>query len=190
LLKLTSSGAIDWQKAYAGKVDCFSNGYSETCTAIGGVAYSLQQTADGGFVLAGDSNLQLADEAPLVPWLAKVDSSGALQWQEDIYQVNPATGRPLSEYFASSAITPVGPVAIGWTEDLSNGLGQILGVQTDANGTVGSCSQIHQVSLLGVTDPGLVEFAPGLTTTSSIASNSPAPVQRLATSATATPSQC
>jgi hypothetical protein len=190
LLKLTSSGTIQWQKAYAGMVDCFFNGYSDTCTAIGGVAYSLQQTADGGFVLAGDSNLELADETPLVPWLAKVDGGGALLWQEDIYQVNPSTGRPLSEYFASAALTPVGPVAIGWTENYSTLKGELFGVQTDANGAVGTCSQIHPVSLLAATNPGLVQLSPSLGTTASVASRSPSPVQTLATSGTATLSQC
>jgi hypothetical protein len=190
LLKLTSTGTIEWQRAYAGNVYCFSNGYSETCTATGGVAYSLQQTADGGYLLAGDGNVELADEAPLVPWLAKVDGSGALLWQEDVYQVNPSTGRPLSEYFASSATTPAGPVAVGWTENLTNGLGELLGVQTDANGAVGTCAQIHPAAALAPTDPGLVQLAPGLTTTTSLATQSAAPVQTLATSATATPSQC
>jgi hypothetical protein len=190
LLKLTASGLIEWQKAYTGNVYCFFNGFSETCSAIGGVAYSLQQTPDGGFVLAGDSNVEFADEAPLEPWLARVDASGALAWQENIYQVNPATGRPLSEYFSAVAQTSVGPAAIGWTENLSNGLGDLLGAQTDASGAVGSCSQVHPSSLLAATDPGLVQIAPGLGTTTSTASQSAAPVQTLRTSTAETLSQC
>jgi hypothetical protein len=190
LLKLTAGGLVEWQKAYAGKVYCFFNGFSETCTAIGGVAYSLQQTADGGFVLAGDSNVELADETPLEPWLARVDSSGALAWQENIYQVNPATGRPLSEYFSSTALTPVGPAAIGWTENLSNGLGDLLAAQTDATGAVGSCSQVHPSSLLAPTDPGLAQLTPGLGLTTGTASQSAAPVQTLPTSTAETLSQC
>jgi hypothetical protein len=190
LLKLDSSGAIQWQKAYAGKVFCFSNGFSETCTATGGVAYSLQPTPDGGFVLAGDGNVELADEAPLVPWLARVDSSGTLLWQENVYEVNPATGRPLSEYFSSAALTPTGPVAIGWTENLANGLGELLGVQTDANGAVGSCAQVHPVSLLAATDPGLVQLSTGLGVTASLPSQSAAPVTTLATSGTGSAAQC
>ena len=46
-----------WQQAYSGGV------------------YSLHQTTDGGYLLAGDSNLELSDEAPLAPWLAKVDAT-------------------------------------------------------------------------------------------------------------------
>jgi hypothetical protein len=190
LLKLTAGGLIQWQKAYAGKVYCFFNGFSETCTAIGGVAYSVQQTADGGFVLAGDSNVELADETPLEPWLARVDAGGALAWQENIYQVDPATGRPLSEYFSSTALTPVGPATIGWTENLSNGLGDLLGAQTDATGAVGSCSQVHPTSLLAATDPGLAQLAPGLGSTTGTPSQSAAPVQTLTTSTAESLSQC
>ena len=55
LLKLDSLGVVQWQQAYEGGVYCFFNGFSETCTSIGGVAYGVRQTADGGFVLAGDA---------------------------------------------------------------------------------------------------------------------------------------
>jgi hypothetical protein len=55
LFKLTSAGAIQWQQAYSGGVDCVS-GYGQTCS-IGGSLDSLHQTPDGGYLLAGDSNL-------------------------------------------------------------------------------------------------------------------------------------
>src|SRR5205823_3320015 len=188
LVKLTSNGSIDLQKAYSGGVHCYSNGYNTTCYNVGGAVYSLHQSADGGYVFAGDSNR--LEFNGLVPWLAKVDGSGALLWQEDDYQVNASTGLPFSEYFGSSALTPVGPLAIGYTENYSNGRSELLGVQTDSNGDVDSCSQIHKDVPLSAIDPGLVELAPGLTITTSIASRSPAPVQIQATAGTATPAQC
>jgi hypothetical protein len=190
LLKLTPTGAIQWQRAYSGGVYCYFNGFSETCAALGGLVYSLHQTTDGGYALAGDANLKLSDSTPLVPWLAKVDGSGGLVWQENDYQANTRTGRPLSEYFASSAITPVGVLAVGFTENPTSGLGELLGVQTDVNGHVGPCSQIHPSSTLSAIDPGLAELAPGLTTTTALGSNSPSPVQTQATTPTATGSQC
>ena len=188
LLKLTTTGSIDWQKAYSGGVHCYSNGYNTTCYDVGGGVFSLHQSADGGYVLAGDSNR--LEFNGLVPWLAKVDSSGALLWQENDYQVNASTGLPLSEYFASSALTPVGPVAIGYTENYSNGRGELLGVQTDASGNVGSCSQIHAASVLTATNPGLAAIAPALTVLTTSASQSPSPAQTAVTTATATLSQC
>ena len=174
LLKLTPSGSIQWQRAYSGGVTC--DGY--TCSTISGIVYSLHQTPDGGYILAGGD-----DDPQLVPWLAKVDSTGAFVWQESDYQANPTTGRPLSEYFASSTLTATGPLALGFTENNSNGLGELLGVQTDANGNADACRQIHATSTLKPIDPGLAELAPNLTPTASVASQSAAPIQTKATSA-------
>jgi hypothetical protein len=188
LLKLTSSGSIQWQQAYSGGVDCSFNGYSETCADIGGGVYSLHQTGEGGYVLAGDSNtLQFSG---LVPWLATVDGGGALVWQENDYQSNPSTGLPYSEYFASSASTAAGPLAVGYTENYSNGLGELLGVQSDAGGNVGSCSQVHRASALSPVDPGLADVAPPLAVGAPAVAVSSSPAQVLPTSVAATPSQC
>src|SRR5262249_3136328 len=63
---------------------------------IGGSVYSLHQTTDSGYLLAGDSNVELGAEAPLVPWLAKMDGSGAVVWQANVYQSLPSTGPPLA----------------------------------------------------------------------------------------------
>jgi hypothetical protein len=187
LVKLTPSGAIDWQRAYSAGLDCDSGGYGTTCRNIGGGVYSLHQTGDGGYLLAGDTNLEQFNG--LVPWLAKTDGSGALVWQEADYQVNTTTGAPLSEYFASLALTPAGPIALGSTENYSTLRDELLAVQTDANGTVGSCSQIH-TGILTATDPALVAVTPGLTVRTSVATQTPSPAQTQSTSATATASQC
>ena len=181
LLKLTPSGSIQWQEAYSGGVTCGD----QTCADAGGVVYSLHQTADGGYLLAGE-----ADSPQLTPWLAKVDGSGALVWQEADYQVNPEYGTPLSEYFATSALTPIGPIAIGETENYSNGHNELLAVRTDSNGTVGTCSQIHPSSALSPRNPALAEFDPGLASTTSVASQSSSPAQAQTTTAAATASQC
>jgi hypothetical protein len=190
LLRLTAGGSIDQQVAYSAGVYCFSNGYNTTCYAVGADVYSLHQTADGAFVLAGDTNLLLNDSAPIVPWLARVDSSGAFVWRDDVYQVHPVTGRPLSEYFASSTLTAAGPLAVGFTENLSNGLGELLGAQVDANGAADACSQIHPETTLFTTDPALTELAPALGVSAPLVSVSPSPAQVVATAGQASPSQC
>ena len=192
LVKLDSQGKVQFQQAYEGGVYCFFNGFSETCTSIGGIASAVQQTKDGGFILAGASNIEMADGAPLEPWLARVDSSGQPIWQENDYRVNPQTGRPLSENFAGLAITNTGFFALGSTENLSNGRGELLGVATDSDGHVAlSCSDEHSTALLSAADPGLVEISPQLTVaTAAAAGLSVAPVTTLATSGTATASQC
>src|SRR5215475_554116 len=106
LLKLDASGNLQWQKAYSGGVYCFSNGFSETCANIGATGESVHQTSDGGYVLAGDSNLELTDEAPIEPWLAKVDATGNLVWQHPYYQTYAPTGRPPGEFFTAAAPAP------------------------------------------------------------------------------------
>lgn len=63
LVKLTSSGAISWQKAYG--------------TANGESARDLRQTTDGGFVIAGQSSTANGEAIFL-----KVDSVGAIQVQK------------------------------------------------------------------------------------------------------------
>ena len=104
LLKLDSSGNIEWQKTYNGGIYCYFNGFNQTCVIITALAYSVHQTADGGYVLAGLGQLELLDSVPQVPWLAKFDSAGNLLWQYFYYDLY-STGRPISQYFASSTPT-------------------------------------------------------------------------------------
>lgn len=54
LLKLDAAGNIRWQNALSGGLYCFFNGFNETCANLAGFVYSLQRTADGGYVLSGD----------------------------------------------------------------------------------------------------------------------------------------
>ncbi|HSE40990.1 MAG TPA: hypothetical protein VLH08_09525, partial [Acidobacteriota bacterium] len=67
LVKLNSTGAIQWQKAY---------GNGGTCST----AHALQQTTDNGFVFAGHLDTACPSEANF--WVVKVDSTGAIQWQK------------------------------------------------------------------------------------------------------------
>jgi hypothetical protein len=150
LVKLDSSGKIVWQNAYSGG--------SYYGVELGIVIYSVHQTADGGYFLAGDGEDKLVNDE-LVPWLGKVDSNGNLTWEYFYYQVY-TTGLPLSEYFAGGDVAQDGGfVAAGWTEDYSNGLGLLFLVKTDSFGQCGACGDVH-------TDAGLTAVNPGLTTSS------------------------
>jgi hypothetical protein len=189
LLKLDGNGNSEWQKAYSGGVYCFFNGYSETCSALGGVVYSVRQTS-GGYVLAGDGDLKLKDSTPLVPWLAKVDTSGNLVWQHFYYQSHPTTGRPLSEYFASSTLTNAGVLALGFTENPSNLKGELFAVQTDGAGLVGACGQVHAAESLDAIDPGLASIAPTLPVQTAIAAQGNSPSTTRPTSISNTSGQC
>jgi hypothetical protein len=183
LLKLDASGAILWQNAYSGGVYCSFNG----CSDIGALVYSVLQTADGGYLLAGSGDLKLIDEVPIEPWLAKVDARGGLLWQHLYYQINPSTGRPLGEYFASSALgTDGGPMAAGWTENYALQKGELYGVKTDGSGGVGtSCSEVHPASALSAINPALTDIAPSLPVQTTLTTPSKSPGSTLATSVAA-----
>ncbi len=66
VLKLDSNGDITWQKTYGGS----DNDY----------ATAIQQTVDGGYIVAGTTSSFGAGESD--PWLLKLDSNGDITWQK------------------------------------------------------------------------------------------------------------
>ena len=73
VVKLTASGAISWQKNYGGNGSDY--------------AYSIQQTSDGGYIMAGYSNHTSAgngDQTGVVSrgsddvWVFTIDANGAM----------------------------------------------------------------------------------------------------------------
>lgn len=69
IIKLSSTGTIQWQKIIGGDDD--------------DQIHSIQQTADGGYIIVGESN---SDGLPSSNndfdyWVAKLDSNGNVQWQ-------------------------------------------------------------------------------------------------------------
>ncbi len=64
VLKLSGTGGISWQKAYAGAE-----------------IYDIKQTSDGGYVADGDVMNQTYNAAPMI---LKLDASGNIQWQESL----------------------------------------------------------------------------------------------------------
>jgi hypothetical protein len=72
IVKLTASGAIQWQKTYGG------SGYE--------CAFAIQETSDGGYIVGGGSESTDGDltgsHGDFDYWLLKLNSQGALQWQK------------------------------------------------------------------------------------------------------------
>ena len=66
ILKLDSSGDVSWQKTYG------RSGYDE--------AFSIQQTTDGGYIVAGKK--ESFDAGYYDMWLMKLDSYGDVSWQK------------------------------------------------------------------------------------------------------------
>jgi len=69
ILKLTSDGDIEWQKTY---------GESE-----GEGASSIQQTIDGGYIVAGSTNIyaEWGSNSRGKIWILKLSSTGATEWK-------------------------------------------------------------------------------------------------------------
>jgi hypothetical protein len=177
LLKLDASGTLQWQKAYTGEVYC--SGYG--CTATGGVSYSLHQTSDGGYVLAGESDTA-SGYVQLVPWLAKADASGNLLWQHLYYQTY-TTGAPLSQYFAASAPALGGGfTAAGPTENYSAQKDELYAVRTDSSGLAGTCGDVHPAAPLQAINPQLSAVAPALPIQTATTQAASSPITTVATS--------
>lgn len=74
VLKLNSLGNLEWQKALGGST--FDEGKS------------VQQTADGGFVICGKANsnngLVTGNHGAADFWVVKLDSAGSLTWQKSL----------------------------------------------------------------------------------------------------------
>jgi hypothetical protein len=72
--KLSSSGAIEWQKALGG----INNDY----------AYCIQSTADGGYIVAGYTESNNGDVAgnhgSQDAWIVKLSGNGTIQWQKTL----------------------------------------------------------------------------------------------------------
>ena len=157
--------------------------YSQTCTDIGAIAYSLQQASDGGYVLAGSGDLELTGGVYLVPWLAKVDASGALLWQHAYHQGSPEYGTPLSENFQASAPAPNGGVlAVGPTLNYSTQKDGLYAVRTDSSGLAGTCSDVHPAIPLQAIDPQLTAVAPALPLGTPATQAASSPIATVATS--------
>jgi len=184
LLKLDPSGDIQWQTALSGGLYCYDNGYSETCANLTATAYSLHQTADGGYVLAGDETLKLLDETPIEPWIAKVNTTGSLVWQHLYYQTNKSTGRPLSEWFpASAAAGDGGLFSLGYTENATNGDGELFAVKTDSSGLAGAtCIDLHPATTLNPVNPSLTATVASLPVSSTLTPSGDSPATTKATS--------
>jgi uncharacterized repeat protein (TIGR02543 family)/uncharacterized delta-60 repeat protein len=65
VLKLSSTGDVEWQRTYGGSVYDFAD--------------SIQQTSDGGYIVAGQTNSFGAGSGDF--WVLKLSSTGDVEWQ-------------------------------------------------------------------------------------------------------------
>jgi uncharacterized delta-60 repeat protein len=91
VVKLNSTGSLQWQKCLGG--------------TSGDYAFSIQLTPDGGYILAGETFSNDGDvtgnHGGYDAWIVKLNSTGSLEWQK-------ALGGTVSDEARSIQITPDG----------------------------------------------------------------------------------
>lgn len=101
IVKLNSNGAIQWQNTIGG------SGWDEI--------HAIEQTNDEGFVLGGFSGSSLSgdktenSQGDLDFWIVKVDTAGAIQWQNTI------GGNWTDRLYSLQQTVDGGYIAAGWS---------------------------------------------------------------------------
>jgi len=111
LIKTDASGIQQWDKK-------FGSGFSD-------YAYSVQQTTDGGYILAGSTNPTNANDDV---YLIKTDSSGNAVWTKTFGGANNDIGQSVKQ------TTDGGYIITGWTDSFGAGNTDVYLIKTDASG--------------------------------------------------------
>ncbi|MFC1955400.1 hypothetical protein ACFLWZ_02525 [Chloroflexota bacterium] len=118
ILKLTSNGDIEWQKAYGG-----SNR---------DLPYSFQQTSDGGYTVAGTTDSFGAGGNDF--WVLKLSSNGNAEWQKTYGGIN-------SEWaLCSEQTSDEGYIVAGSSDSFGAGEEDIWILKLDEDGNIPECS--------------------------------------------------
>jgi hypothetical protein len=101
IVKLTSTGDIDWQKSLGG--------------SIGDVAYYIQQTTDGGYIVAGwsgsgDGDVITGQQWNTNYWIVKLTSTGDIDWE------NSLGGSAVDQAFYIQQTSDGGYITAGYSE--------------------------------------------------------------------------
>lgn len=117
VMKLDGSGNVSWQKTYAGSTATDS-------------AWSIQQTTDGGYIVAGQYNTGGTVGTTIDIWVLKLDASGNVVWQK----AYDTTG---NDYAYSIQQTSDGGYVVGGWTDYS--VGTVLVLKLDSDGNIFGC---------------------------------------------------
>jgi hypothetical protein len=111
LVKTDANGNMEWNKTYGSK------GFEEP--------YSVQQTGDGGYIIAGIISAHREDF-----WLVKTDSEGNMQWNKTY------GGSEIDGAGSVLQTSDGGYIVAGFTYSFGSGGADFWLVKTDANGNM------------------------------------------------------
>ena len=111
LIKTDSNGIMQWDQKFGGA-------YSD-------YAYSVQQTTDGGYILAGSTD---PTNSNVEVYLIKTDSSGVATWTKTFGGANTDIGQSVKQ------TTDGGYIVTGWTDSIGAGLTDVYLIKTDSSG--------------------------------------------------------
>ena len=118
VVKLDANGELTWEETYGG--DGFDEGYY------------IEQTADGGFVIAGESNSFVS--GPVDVYVLKLDANGNLEWQKT-YRSDGSDGSDGSdEAFCIRKTSDGGYIIAGRSDSQNTGMYDAYILKLDANG--------------------------------------------------------
>jgi TolB-like protein len=124
LMKTDANGNIIWAKTYGGIVN--------------DRAYSVQQTSDGGYIVAGRTDSFGAGGWDI--FLIKTDANGNVQWAKTYGGTN------WDEASSVQQTSDGGYIVAGYTLSFGAGFYDAFLIKTDANGNIGSCSIVQDAS--------------------------------------------
>jgi uncharacterized delta-60 repeat protein len=114
VLKLSSGGAVSWQKRYDGGDDDY--------------ATSIQQTSDGGYIVAGHTTSFGAGDSD--SWVLKLNSSGTVAWQKRYAGANEDWAVSIQQ------TSDEGYIVAGITDSFGAGSGDFWVLKLRADGTL------------------------------------------------------
>jgi hypothetical protein len=149
LIKTNSSGNVQWDRTFGG--------------AEPEVGYSVQQTSDGGYVIAASAEKQGTDETDV--WLIKTDSEGTTEWGRVFGGPDYDTER-WSDYFGFGPevrqTVDGGYVIVSTTSSYGAGDSDVWLIKIDSNGarqwdqTFGGPEHNHGHSVQQTSDGGYI----------------------------------